>query len=307
MLDFTTILALVVAIVVFMQLRNVLGKRTGNERPPFDPSVRRGQGMPAEAREGSEATLERDDDDRVVTLPSREEDKPYREIDKVAPRSSALNRGLRQVRDADPDFAPRQFLDGARAAYEMIVGAFAEGDRQTLRQLLAPEVYEDFDAAIGQREAAGHSVRHSFVGIEEAAIETAAVRDGEAFVAVRIVSQLIQATFDGDGDLVDGDPEAVSEVRDMWTFARDVGSDDPNWKLVATEAEDADGDGTDDGAVPESEGDTGDDTRTADDRTPDADPDVPTSGDVPSGDVPGTDAGKGGPRASDDPFDPGAR
>ena len=297
MLDFTTILALVVAIVVFMQLRNVLGKRTGNERPPFDPQVRRGQGMPDAAREEAVAAPERGDDDRVVTLPSRDEDKPYREVDKIAPRSSALNRGLRQVRDADPDFSPRQFLDGARAAYEMIVTAFAEGDRDTLRQLLAREVFDDFETVIAGREAAGHTVRHSFVGIEEAAIETAAVRDGEAFVAVRIVSQLIQATVDREGEVVDGDAEAVSEVRDVWTFARDVDSDDPNWKLVATEPEDADGDGVDDGAVPESDATDGDPTNggatnsdaTGDDATPDGTPQGGDSGAAPS----------------DDPFDPG--
>ena len=286
MLDFTTILALVVAIVVFMQLRNVLGKRTGNERPPFDPRVRRRGGLepredPGRAEAGEAG---REDDERVVTLPSREEDRPYREIDKVAPRSSALNRGLRAVRDADPDFSPRSFLEGARSAYEMIVTAFAEGDRDTLRQLLAREVFDDFEAAIAEREARGHTVRHSFVGIEEAAIETAAVRDGEAFVAVRIVSQLIQATLDKDGAVVDGDPDAVSEVRDVWTFARDVGSDDPNWKLVATEPEDADADAAPIG-----------------DAAPAADP---SPGDAPDGTGPDVAPGEG-PR--DDPFDPGAR
>lgn len=233
MLDFTTILALVVAIVVFMQLRNVLGKRTGNERPPFDPYVRRESSTPPPT-EG-----ERDGDERVVTLPRREEDDPYREIDRVAPKSSELNRGLRAVQDASREvgFEPREFLDGAKRAYEMIVNAYAEGDRDTLRSLLAPDVYEGFAAAIDAREEDGLSVRHSFVGIEEAVIESAAVRDGEAFVAVRLVSQVIQATVNKDGDVVDGDPDTVSEVRDVWTFAREANSPDPNWLLVATEAE----------------------------------------------------------------------
>ena len=235
MLDPITIIALVVALAVFVQLRNVLGKRTGHERPPFDPYARR----KADDAEGGEiAEGARDEgDDRVVTLPRREEDDPYHEIDLVAPKSSEVNRGLRAIRDEDPDFSPRSFLDGAKQAYEMVVTAFAEGDRDTLRMLLAPDVYEGFEAAIAEREAAGHRVAQTFVGIDEAAIETAAVRDREAFVAVRVVSQLIQATLDGEGEVVDGDPEAVSEVRDVWTFARDVDSPDPNWKLVATEAE----------------------------------------------------------------------
>lgn len=246
MLDFTTILAMVVAFVVFMQLRNVLGKRTGHERPPVDPYARRDR-----AEDGGDApvqTGERDgiddgglddaDDGRVVTLPRREEAEPYADIDRMAPRGTPLNHGLRAIRDSDPDFAPRQFLDGAKQAYEMIVTAFAAGDRDTLRGLLAPEVYDGFDAAIAAREEAGESVEQTFVGIEEAALESAAVRDGEAFVAVRVVSQLITATRGRDGSVVDGDPDAVVEVRDVWTFAREVPSDDPNWRLVATEDED---------------------------------------------------------------------
>ena len=233
MLDVTTLIALVVLFIVVVQLRNVLGKRTGHERPPFDPYARRrAEEAPERAR-----PPEIDGDDRVVTLPQREEDEPYHEIDLVAPKSSEVNKGLRAIRDADPSFSPRSFLDGAKQAYEMIVTAFAEGDRETLRMLLAPEVYEGFEAAIEEREKQGHEVRQTFVGIDEAVIESAAVREGEAFVAVRVVSQLIQATLDSEGKTVDGDPDSVSELRDVWTFARDVDSTDPNWKLVATEAE----------------------------------------------------------------------
>ena len=234
MLDFTTLIALVVLLVVVVQLRNVLGKRTGHERPPFDPYARR------QAEDGSEAASAREageEGDRVVTLPNRREDEPYHEIDLVAPKSSEANAGLRAIRDVDPDFSPRAFLDGAKQAYEMIVTAFAEGDRDTLRMLLAPEVLEGFEAAIAEREAENLGVRQTFVGIDEAVIETAAVRDGEAFIAVRVVSQLIQATVNAEGEVVDGDPDAVVEVRDVWTFAREVDNPDPNWKLVATEAE----------------------------------------------------------------------
>lgn len=234
MLDPITIIALVVALAVFVQLRNVLGKRTGHERPPFDPYARR----PADdSPEGAEAPEGTGGDERVVTLPRREEDEPYHEIDLVAPKSSELNRGLRAIRDSDPSFSPRSFLEGAKQAYEMVVTAFAEGDRDTLRMLLAPEVLEGFEAAIEAREQAGHTLRQTFVGVDEAAIESGAVRDREAFVTVRIVSQLIQATVDSEGEVVDGDLDAVAEVRDLWTFARDVDSPDPNWKLVATEAE----------------------------------------------------------------------
>ena len=235
MLDITTIFALVVLLFVFVQLRNVLGKRTGHERPPFDPYTKPEE---AERRASPDAPALPDaDGDKVVTLPMRDEDAAYREIDLVAPKSSAANKGMRAIRDVDPNFSPRSFLDGARQAYEMVVTAFAQGDRDTLRMLLAPDVYEGFEAEISRREAAGHTVRQTFVGIDEASIDSAAVRDGEAFVAVRFLSQVIQATLDGEDNAVDGDPDAVVELRDVWTFARDVDSDDPNWKLVATEAE----------------------------------------------------------------------
>src|SRR5690606_30289409 len=125
----------------------------------------------------------------------------------------------------------------ARMAYEMIVMAFADGDRKSLKGLLSKEVYDGFDAAISDRETKGEVVKSTFVGIEKADITHASVKDNEEQVTVRLVSQLISATFDKDGTVIEGDQESVAEVTDIWTFARDVHSRDPNWKLVATESE----------------------------------------------------------------------
>ena len=232
--DFGTIFFLVAAIVIFFQLRNVLGRRTGNERPPFDPySQRNGAKGP------------KDDADQpaenVVSLPRRkgaEAEAAYAAIDAVAKPGTELNRGLRAIRDADPAFGPKTFVEGAKMAYEMIVMAYADGDRRTLKNLLSREVYDGFVAAIAEREGRSEKIQSSFVGIDKAEIVNAEMKGGEAHVTLRVVSQLVSATRNAAGEVVDGDPETVAEVKDVWTFARDTRSRDPNWKLVATEADD---------------------------------------------------------------------
>ena len=162
---------------------------------------------------------------------------PYGSADAFTAAGSDLNKGIRSVIDADRSFNPTEFMKGARAAYEMIVMAFAEGDRNSLKNLLSREVYEGFEAAIRDREAKGERLNSTFVGISKADMLNAAMKGTEAFVTVRIVSQLISATYDKQGALIDGHPEEVAEVKDIWTFSRDTRSRDPNWKLVGTESE----------------------------------------------------------------------
>ncbi|MGI3127161.1 Tim44/TimA family putative adaptor protein [Nitratireductor sp. PBL-C9] len=231
--DFGTIFFLIAAVVIFFQLRNVLGRRTGNERPPFDPYTA-GRRSSSEEKSG--------DGENVVSLPRRkgapEPDLTYADIDKAAKPGSELNKGMRAIRDADASFAPKSFVEGAKMAYEMIVMAYADGDRRTLKNLLSREVYEGFVAAIDEREKRNEKIESSFVGIDSMDIVAAEMKGTEAHVTLRIVSELISATRDGSGEVIDGDPETVAEVKDVWTFARDSRSRDPNWKLVATEAED---------------------------------------------------------------------
>ncbi|MEJ8574967.1 Tim44/TimA family putative adaptor protein [Microbaculum marinum] len=227
--DFYTILFLVLAVVIFLRLRSVLGRRTGSERPPFDPySAPKGSGGPAT--------------DKVISLPQRDgagaraEAAANDDFGDIAPEGSELATGLSALRAADPSFNPARFLEGAKAAYEMIVTAFAEGDRKTLKNLLSREVYDGFVGAIADRESRGETVMSKFVSIDTAEITEAGLRGRSAHVTVRFVSQLVSATSNKDGNIVQGDPNAVSEVTDIWTFARDTGSRDPNWKLVATES-----------------------------------------------------------------------
>ncbi|MGV2105169.1 Tim44/TimA family putative adaptor protein [Agrobacterium vitis] len=227
--DFVTLFFLVAAVLIFWQLRSVLGRRTGNEKPPKDPFA----GRPDAASPAAE-------DARVVTLPRRDEadgEERQTAIDAYAPAGTPLNQQLRQVVEVDPSFVPKEFLNGARMAYEMIVTAFATGDRKSLKDLLSREVYEGFDAAITEREQRGEVMKSTFVGIDKAEITSAEVRGQEVQLTVRLVSQLISATYDSQGAVIEGDAESVGDVNDIWTFARDTRSRDPNWKLIATESD----------------------------------------------------------------------
>jgi predicted lipid-binding transport protein (Tim44 family) len=153
-----------------------------------------------------------------------------------AAKDSPLGQSLTGLMRADPGFDPNHFLDGAKAAYEMIVMAFAQGDEATLTQLLGSDVYDGFQRAIRERETRGEKVESSLVGIDKADIIEAEIKSRTAYVTVKFVSELISVTRDPQGEVVEGDPKKVREVTDIWTFARDVSSKNPNWKLAATEA-----------------------------------------------------------------------
>jgi len=229
--DTPTIILLAVAVLIFLKLRSVLGQRTGRERPPYDPysasdSVRKSSGdkvipLPQRASEAAKAVESSERPDRYAG---------------IAALGSPVTKGLDAIVAADPSFNARQFIAGARSAYEMIVTAYAEGDRRALRNLLAREVYEGFDAVIREREAHGETVETRFVSIDAADITNAELRGKIAQLTVRFVSQLVSATRNRDGNVIDGSADTVSSVTDVWTFARDVTSRDPNWNLVATEA-----------------------------------------------------------------------
>lgn len=235
--DVYNIIFLALAVFIIFRLRSVLGKRTGNERPPFDPYSKpeHPEKPQAEQRQG----------DNVIAMPGQADVRPLdldekpsgdMVIEKVAPAGTALNQALRQILSADRSFEPEPFLQGVRSAYEMIVTAFAEGDQKALKSLLSKDVYEGFVTAIEEREKRGETIESTFVGIDRADIVEAALKGTTAQVTVKIQSQLISATRDKAGEIVEGDPNKVAEVIDIWTFARDTTSRDPNWKLVATES-----------------------------------------------------------------------
>jgi predicted lipid-binding transport protein (Tim44 family) len=230
--DIYTIIFLALAVFIFLRLRSVLGQRTGRERPPYDPYSARDSVRPAPG-------------DKVVALPGRapetsqkasESAEPAERWKGIAEPGSALAAGLDAIAREDKSFDPKHFLVGARAAYEMIVTAYAAGDRRQLKNLLGREVYDGFDAAIREREQRGETVETRFVSIDSADITGAELRSKTEHLTVRFVSQLVSVTRDRSGAVIDGNADKVTDVTDVWTFARDSSSRDPNWKLVATEA-----------------------------------------------------------------------
>lgn len=231
--DIYTIIFLVLAVVIFLRLRSVLGRRTGSERPPFDPYSRREAPRPAAG------------DDKVISLPRRpaEGTEPAaggiatateERIKTLAPEGSSLNAALRAIATADRSFDPDAFLTGAKAAYEMIVTAFAQGDRKALKNLLEKDVYEGFEKAISDREAAGNKIDFTFVGLPRIEISEAEFDKRNANLTIRFYAEVVSATRDKDGNLIEGNADQVTTIADEWTFARSPKSRDPNWKLVAT-------------------------------------------------------------------------
>jgi predicted lipid-binding transport protein (Tim44 family) len=230
--DIYTIIFLALAVFIFLRLRSVLGQRTGNERPPYDRAARNVvQGAPDNNKvlpvPGSVI-------EQVPLAPTADVAAPADRWKGVAEPGTTLAEGLDGVATIDSSFDPKHFLSGARSAYEMIVLAFANGDRRALKDLLSTEVYESFESAIKDREKQERKTETRFVSIDKAELVGAEARDRTAQLTVRFVSQMISVTRDKTGAIVDGNPDKVTDITDVWTFARDVTSRDPNWKLVGT-------------------------------------------------------------------------
>lgn len=217
---FDIILFAMIALFLVLRLRSVLGRRTGNERrrelftrraaPAADKTGPRQLPNPLHADQGAAAAV-----------PARQSG------------GSAAD-GIDRIRRADSSFDPAEFLNGARAAFELIVAAFTRGDKEALRPLLGDEVFGPFAQTIDNRVAAKETLETRDLRLDQAEIVNADLVGRTAQVTVKLVSQQVTVTRAADGSIVDGDPEHPVEKTDCWTFARDTGSADPNWLLVAT-------------------------------------------------------------------------
>jgi predicted lipid-binding transport protein (Tim44 family) len=208
------ILFAMIAGFLVLRLRSVLGRRTGNERRrnPFPgPMAPRVQNL------------------LQVPTPAPN---PYAAA--AAPGGGAVADGLLAIKRADPAFDSGAFLDGARKAFEMIVGAFAAGDKAALRPLLDDSVYRSFATAIDERVAAKETLETRIARLKSADVVEAGLDGMTAQVTVRFVSDQINVTRAMDGSIVDGNPNQPIEKTDFWSFARDTRAADPNWALVAT-------------------------------------------------------------------------
>jgi predicted lipid-binding transport protein (Tim44 family) len=230
--DIYTIIFLALAVFIFLRLRNVLGQRTGSERPPYDRAARNVvQGAPDNS---NVVPIPGTVIDQTPMAPAADVAPPTDQWKGIAEPGTPLAQGLDAIVAQDSSFDPRHFVSGARSAYEMIVLAFANGDRRSLKDLLSSEVYDSFDTAIKDRERQERKTETRFVSIDKAEIVSAEVRDRAAQLTIRFVSQMISVTRDKAGTIVDGNPDKVADITDVWTFARDPTSRDPNWKLVGT-------------------------------------------------------------------------
>jgi predicted lipid-binding transport protein (Tim44 family) len=207
------------------RLRKVLGRRTGHERPPPDQLSRRQRSeqgseniieLPDRARAASDAALEVDTDD--------EADDP-------------LATGLAGIEAADSSFNPEDFSSGARNAFEMVIQAFADGDQKTLRGMLNDEVFDNFGSEIERREGLDNVLETTLIGIKSSEILEARMEARIAFITVKFVSEQVNVTRDRGGEVIEGDPNHVANVTDIWTFARNTRARDPNWTLVETRSQ----------------------------------------------------------------------
>ena len=214
------VLFAMVAAFLVLRLRSVLGKRTGHEQPRQDPISQRNQ--------------EAETDGNMVELPNRNHAAdPMADLDPDDP----LTAGIADIRGADDSFDPGGFADGALGAFEMIVQGFAEGDRDNLQMLLADDVYENFEAAIDEREEAEETLESTIIGIKSAEVIEAGMDGKNAMVTVKFVSEQVNVTRDSEDRIIDGDPNQVTEITDIWAFSRDTTLRDPNWKLVETRSQ----------------------------------------------------------------------
>ncbi|QDY69979.1 Tim44/TimA family putative adaptor protein [Qingshengfaniella alkalisoli] len=205
-----------VAIFLILRLKSVLGTREGFEKP-----------LPRKRR--SEATDARQDFEVIEGGPDRD---IIDHVDEGSPAALALA----DMKRAEPSFSVGEFLDGARGAYEMILMAFESGDLESVRPFLAPDVFQSFEEVVENRKAQGLTIDASFVGLREIKLVNAEFdqQTSEGEVSVRFVGELTSVVKNTDGEVVEGNPNEIKRQRDVWSFARKMGVDDPNWQLVAT-------------------------------------------------------------------------
>jgi predicted lipid-binding transport protein (Tim44 family) len=205
-----------VALFLVLRLKNTLGTREGFEqKPPMN-----GQAGPARSRPNLEVVEAGDDPD----------------ISDNADPKSKSGLALAAMKTAEPEFNVTEFLSGARGAYEMLLMAFEDGNKDLLKQFLSDDVYTSFVSVIEAREAEGLRIDATFIGVRELKLTAAefnrSTREGE--VTIKFVAELTSVVRDQAGEIVDGNAEEIKRQKDVWSFSRVMGSDDPNWQLVST-------------------------------------------------------------------------
>ena len=206
-----------IAIFMIIKLKSVLGTREGFEKPPE-------QGQRAERPQKSKPKLE------VI------EGGPDRDITDHVKEGSATAKALEAMKAAEPSFVVGDFLQGAKGAYEMILMGFERGDLNSIKPFLSEEVFQTFVEVVAAREDQGLTIKANFIGVRETVLTKAKFlkTKSRGEITVKFVGELTSVVHDKAGDIIEGNANEVKRQKDIWTFARSMGSNDPNWILVAT-------------------------------------------------------------------------
>jgi predicted lipid-binding transport protein (Tim44 family) len=211
------ILALV-ALFIGLRLYSVLGERSGHEQQPIlKPADQDARVEPRQTQPSASPPSVQDAGD-LAFLPT-------------------AGPGVRAILAADPSFDVARFLEGAKAAYRMLLEAFWSGDLDTLRGHVDSHVFETFAGAVEQRQKDGLKLDNRLVAIEQALIAEAAIDKSVAVLTVRFEADIAAVTRNADGNVVAGSLSDAVQTRDLWTFRRDLSSRDPNWLLIETDEE----------------------------------------------------------------------
>lgn len=229
------IYALVAAGLVFW-LRNILGTRNGSERERPNPFTAQPDDKKSEARKPGAGPAPAP---AMAINSSYDDMRPEQTLDRNMSVQAEAQPGLNDIGNADRTFQTVTFLRAAQDAFAMVVEAFAKGDRDTLKMLLAEPVFKAFVAAINAREAVGQSAQVEIHAIRKAEIVAARLERRDAFITVRFVADETNVLRDSAGMLLHGNPDRVTETIDVWTFVRDTRSREPGWLLIETSDEDA--------------------------------------------------------------------
>ncbi|NIZ60642.1 preprotein translocase subunit Tim44 [Sedimentitalea sp. CY04] len=205
-----------IAVFLILRLKNVLGTREGFEKPPLPKPNGRADRSDFEVIEGG----------------------PDRDITDHVDENSADAKSLSAMKRVEPSFSVSDFVQGGRGAYEMILMGFERGELDNIQPFMSEEIFDSFVDAVAHREDQGLTIEAEFIGVRETTVVEATFDEGEqrAEITMRFVAELTSVVRDRGGDIVEGDPKTVKKQKDTWTFARNMGTDDPNWHLVATEA-----------------------------------------------------------------------
>ncbi len=203
-----------IAIFLILRLRSVLGTREGFEKPPVTGPARSSRRPEFDVIEGG----------------------PDHDITDHVEDGSSSAKALAAMKMAEPGFQVGTFLEGSRAAYEMILMAFESGDLSDVRDFLSDDVAESFQSVIDMRAEQNLTVEANFVGVREIGLKEAEFDRSTSLgeVTVKFVGELTSVVKNAEGEIVEGDRNEIKRQRDVWTFAREMGSDNPNWQLVAT-------------------------------------------------------------------------